>query len=402
MKLLIIAILVLAVVVIAQLTKVHQYVVRLSGRKEEDIPESDNRMNARLFWVFPIFYFAFIAWLMIAYYDEILTVSASEHGVITDDLLNLNWLIIFVVFVLTNTLLFYFAGKYYYKKTRKATYFTHDNKLEFAWTIIPAVVMIFIIIKGLAAWNNITALPEEGAMTMELYSKQFDWTSRYPGEDGKLGATDFRMIDDAGSNPLGIVTPNSIAARMAEVETSIAGLETSLEKEILPDDAYGEKKDDLDRLKRLKQRIVDLRKIMNDDIKAKGKQSAYLAGSDDIVIKEFHLPLNEESNMLYRSRDVIHSAYIPHLRSQMNCVPGVSTQFKVKPILTVEQWREKTGKELENFVLMCNKICGASHYNMQMPLIVEERAAFDAWLAEQKPFEGGEEKEGDKKVAEKN
>jgi cytochrome c oxidase subunit 2 len=33
---------------------------------------------------------------------------------------------------------------------------------------------------------------------------------------------------------------------------------------------------------------------------------------------------------------------------------------------------------------LCNKICGAAHYNMQMDIIVETQDEFDAWLKEQK------------------
>ncbi len=36
-----------------------------------------------------------------------------------------------------------------------------------------------------------------------------------------------------------------------------------------------------------------------------------------------------------------------------------------------------------DFLLLCNKICGASHYNMQMKIIVEEEEGFNKWLAEQ-------------------
>jgi hypothetical protein len=38
-------------------------------------------------------------------------------------------------------------------------------------------------------------------MQVELYAKQFDWTARYPGADGGLGATDFRLIN--GDEPVG-------------------------------------------------------------------------------------------------------------------------------------------------------------------------------------------------------
>ena len=39
-----------------------------------------------------------------------------------------------------------------------------------------------------------------------------------------------------------------------------------------------------------------------------------------------------------------------------------------------------------DYVLLCNKICGASHYNMWIPVIVETQAEYDAWMAEQTPF----------------
>jgi cytochrome c oxidase subunit II len=35
---------------------------------------------------------------------------------------------------------------------------------------------------------------------------------------------------------------------------------------------------------------------------------------------------------------------------------------------------------------LCNKICGASHYNMQMNIVIDEPADYAKWLAEQKAF----------------
>ena len=36
-----------------------------------------------------------------------------------------------------------------------------------------------------------------------------------------------------------------------------------------------------------------------------------------------------------------------------------------------------------DYILLCNKICGASHYNMQMKIVVEEEDKFNDWLAQQ-------------------
>lgn len=37
-----------------------------------------------------------------------------------------------------------------------------------------------------------------------------------------------------------------------------------------------------------------------------------------------------------------------------------------------------------DYLLLCNKICGASHYNMQMKIVVDTQEDFDAWFAQQK------------------
>ncbi len=128
--------------------------------------------------------------------------------------------------------------------------------------------------------------------------------------------------------------------------------------------------DQVGRMRRNKTRIINLRTMMEQDIKEKGEASAYLHGADDIVIKEFHLPVRKEVKMLIRSQDVIHSAYLPHMRVQMNAVPGMTTSIKMVPTITTDSMRTIMKNEAFDFILLCNKICGASHYNMQMPLVV--------------------------------
>jgi cytochrome c oxidase subunit 2 len=110
-------------------------------------------------------------------------------------------------------------------------------------------------------------------------------------------------------------------------------------------------------------------------------------GDDDIIVKgEFHLIKDKPVLFKFRSRDVIHSAYMPHFRAQMNCVPGMETSFEFIPTITTSEMRAKIGNDKFNYVLLCNKICGAAHYNMQMDIIVETQEEFNAWLAEQKTW----------------
>ncbi len=109
--------------------------------------------------------------------------------------------------------------------------------------------------------------------------------------------------------------------------------------------------------------------------------------NDDKLVKgEFHLPVGVPVQFVFRSLDVIHSAYMPHFRAQMNCVPGLKTQFNFVPKITTKEMKKITDNEDFEYILLCNKICGAAHYNMQMNIIVESQEDYDKWLAEQKTF----------------
>lgn len=110
-------------------------------------------------------------------------------------------------------------------------------------------------------------------------------------------------------------------------------------------------------------------------------------GFDDKLVKgEFHIPVGKRVLFKFRSRDVIHSAYMPHFRAQMNCVPGMETQFHFVPTITTAEMRSKLHKPEFDYILVCNKICGSTHYNMQMKIVVESEAQYNAWLATQAKF----------------
>jgi cytochrome c oxidase subunit 2 len=62
--------------------------------------------------------------------------------------------------------------------------------------------------------------------------------------------------------------------------------------------------------------------------------------------------------------------------------------YVVKMMAGINKQREKDNKEPVEFdyVLLCNKICGASHYNMQMQVIVDTKPDYEKWLAGQKAW----------------
>ena len=425
-----------------------------------------------------VFYASFI--YLLVYYGSYGTPPATEHGVAVDQLMNFNMAIIFVVFFIVNTLLFWFAAKYYHRADRKARFFAHDNRLELVWTVIPSIVLAVIIAFGLKTWNQMTGEASDDALRVELYSKQFDWTARYPGNDGEFGLANYNLITPM--NALGIVTADGITEALDEIEGKIAKVEQEISYEkghllaereslvaqlagddhghgahghddhadhghddhgdhghddhghddhadhadhghddgalkavleariheidemlasdkvtILTDAAYEAKEDKLYRLQRHRQRIQEIREFDFD-----GNLSAWEAGMDDRIVKgEFHLPVGKEIEFVFRSRDVIHSAYMPAFRAQMNTVPGVPTRFKMTPTITTDSMRTVLNDPEFDYVLLCNKVCGAAHFNMQMKVIVETEEQYAAWLAEQDEFlvkEGSDEPEMEQAV----
>ena len=104
-----------------------------------------------------------------------------------------------------------------------------------------------------------------------------------------------------------------------------------------------------------------------------------LNAADDKIVREVHLVVNEPVVLKFRSQDVIHSAFLPHFRVQMNCVPGLSTQFAFTPTKTTAQMKKEEGEDFE-YVLLCNKICGSAHYNMQMKFVVETQEEYNNWI----------------------
>lgn len=378
-KLLIILVLVLAIIAIVQLTKVYNLTHRLRQTKEEEITHADNKMNAWLWMVWMVILFTSTIYLYLRY-GNYLPEPASEHGVDVDKLMSFNIWVITIAYFAMNGGLFWVCYKYYYRKDRKAWFQVHDNRLEMLWTMLPGIFMAIVIIYGLITWNKITGPASDKAMRIEIYSKQFNWAMRYPGNDKVFGTANVNMI--GVGNEMGIITYEGMKARLDEIDASINKYRDSINThhDLMPGARIEAMEDQIYKWQRLKQRLLDLGEREEKGI------SAWVAGKDDIIVKELHMPVGEEIELLFTSQDVLHSAYMPHFRAQMNTVPGVPTRFKMKPTITTREMREKMNDPEFDYILLCNKVCGASHFNMQAKIVVETKQEYNAWLEQQKTF----------------
>ncbi|NNC82080.1 MAG: cytochrome c oxidase subunit II [Flavobacteriales bacterium] len=378
MKFLIILVVILAVAAIAQAVRVHELAKKLSNKREEDVSVADNDLNANLWIVSMIALMGSFFYLIFRYKDAMLPEAASIHGESIDQLMDFNLWLVSIVFVVMNVLLMVFAWKYRYKLGKKAFYYPHNDRLELIWTVIPALTMAVIIIYGLNVWNDTMSNDDvtDQTINIELYAKQFDWSARYGGEDNILGPSSFNFI--SGTNPLGVITKEVFEGTMTEIDTQIATLKASLENDILSYTAEEETREKIERLKRHKVRVLGYDQ----------NNPEFEFSKDDIVADKgvFYIPVNREVLFHVNSRDVIHSAFMPHFRMQMNAVPGMTTTFRMTPTITTAEMKKKTGNEDFDYILLCNKICGAAHYNMKMTVKVVEEDEYTAWLNQQSTF----------------
>lgn len=395
--LLLLAIIVFVVVLV--IVRTIDLVGKLTGR--EVIPW--NNVNATLMLFFLILGMsAGLYELSIHGKYTLLSNASSEHGHNIDAMMKLTFIFTGIVFFVTQIALFYFAFKYRQKKGVKALYYPENDKLELIWTIVPAIVLTFLVLGGLNAWRSINKTPEEGTATIEVFAHQFAWKVRYPGADGKLGNANYNLISEI-SNPLGVAVDYKAETLLGELEKDIVAFEEAIEK--LPAD-LGKLKSTLgglvgkDRANHLKQ-IEDIEsgsaeahlrlqirrrttqiKRVKEALQAKAIFTE--AAMDDIVGEEIHLVVNKPVTFKFRSRDVIHSALMKEFRAQMNVVPGIPTQFTFKPIKTTAERRAELRDENFDYHIICNKICGNSHFNMKIKIVVESQKEYDTWMREQK------------------
>ena len=108
---------------------------------------------------------------------------------------------------------------------------------------------------------------------------------------------------------------------------------------------------------------------------------------DDVIISDtMVLCVDQEYNFSFRSKDVIHSAYFPHFRAQMNTVPGMTTRLKFTPTETTADRRKKEKDSDFEFWLICNKVCGKEHKKMKLIVRVVDAREYLDWLSRSEQY----------------
>ncbi len=186
-----------------------------------------------------------------------------------------------IAFFLVQGALLLFLVRYRRRPGVRAGYTHGNNLVEVVWTVIPALILVWLTVQSQQVWARVRGTPPPPDLEIEVMGEQFAWNIRYAGADGLLN------------------TPDDIT-----------------------------------------------------------------------TINQLHLPVNQTVLIHIKSKDVIHSFFVPQFRMKQDAVPGITTHLWVSAT--------KTG----DFEIACAELCGLGHYRMRGFLKIEPAAEFHAWLAQ--------------------
>jgi cytochrome c oxidase subunit 2 len=144
----------LGIIVLAQVMKVFEVSSALKKGEDNKVTERDNDIQGTIMFMVGMLFIISVIWMYFAWGDKLLPKPASEHGKEVDALWDVSMIIINIVFFVVQPILFWFAFRYRGKRGQKASYYEHNNKLEFIWTIIPALALAVLITWGLSTWGE--------------------------------------------------------------------------------------------------------------------------------------------------------------------------------------------------------------------------------------------------------
>src|SRR5262249_20053431 len=156
-------------------------------------------------------------------------------------------------------ILVYAMWRFSGRPDRRSVYTHGDHRLEMAWTAIPALILLFIAFAQIHVWADVKyPRATPPQQIMEVSARQFEWRIRYPDAELRDSMTVER--------------------------------EDEVWREKAKADAWG--RDTL-------RDISDLR-----------------------VVNEVHTWMGANTRVYLKTRDVLHSFFLPNMRLKQDAVPG--------------------------------------------------------------------------------
>jgi cytochrome c oxidase subunit 2 len=227
-------------------------------------------------------------------------------------------------FVLTEAILVYAMYRYTYRPGHKGLFVEGNHRLELAWTIVPAAILLFIAFAQVNAWERIkyqSRMPPPD-LTLGLTAQQWEWRLRYPAKTDRFH---YEANDKEAARKMQFA-----AQQWAEAPEA-------------------------------------------DDVH---------------VSNELHVWKGANVKVYLRTRDVIHSFGMPNLRLMQDILPGktIPMWFQVTKanVISTDPGTGKikeTDDPHDRWEIACKELCGGRHYAMRGRLYVHpDKDDYDRWL----------------------
>ncbi|HUA32304.1 MAG TPA: cytochrome c oxidase subunit II [Candidatus Binataceae bacterium] len=143
--------------------------------------------------------------------------SVSTFGGEIDSVFRLILYVVGFFFIVSEVLLVYFAVHYRRGRVPRAIYNRGDNVREFAWIIVPCLIILIFDLGIDAAGHRAWALVKENQppadVIVNVTAKQFNWNFTYPGKDGKLGGPNDVTLENELHVPVGKIVRVTLSSQ---------------------------------------------------------------------------------------------------------------------------------------------------------------------------------------------
>jgi cytochrome c oxidase subunit II len=164
-----------------------------------------------------------------------LPTGASAAAAAIDHQFAVSYVLMGAVFVAAQVVLGWFAWKYRDRgPSSKAVYTRGNNTMEVVWTVLTFVLFVGMNLMSSSIWASERFDPAKpDAIKVEVTGMQFAWYFRYPGPDGKFGATKPELVDPSAGGESAVGLDTSDPASKDDIVTATMVVPVNREVEVI-------------------------------------------------------------------------------------------------------------------------------------------------------------------------
>jgi cytochrome c oxidase subunit 2 len=163
-----------------------------------------------------------------------LPVGAAEAAGFIDRQFALTFVLMGIVFLAAQLSLGYIVWRYREQPSSPPVQYSHGNtSLEIVWTVLTTILFVGLNLMGSSVWaSQRFDQAGPGAVQVEVTGMQFAWYFRYPGPDGKYGATSPKLMDPSAGGEAAVGLNTSDPAAKDDVVTGTMYLPVDREVDV--------------------------------------------------------------------------------------------------------------------------------------------------------------------------